>query len=355
MMNAHFGTILAIALACPAVFGLAVGGKLLGADFPQTEISNGQLRAKLYLPDAKNGYYRGTRFDWSGVIASLEYKGHNFYGPWFDRIDPPVHDYAYIGAEVVAGACSGITGPVEEFHTHEAALGWDEAKAGGTFIKIGVGVLRKVGEKYDAYTLYEIVDPGKWTIKQHPDSVEFTQELTDPSSGYGYIYRKIVRLSPGKPEMMLEHSLKNTGRHTIQSTVYNHNFLVLDKQPPGPDFSISVPFHILPMQPPDQRFARIQENQIVFTKVLENDEVVEIPFQGFGAASKDYDISIENRKVGAGMRIRGDRPLSFVNFWSMRKVLAMEPFIAMTIAPGSEFTWNIHYEYYTLPLTASPE
>jgi hypothetical protein len=39
----------------------------------------------------------------------------------------------------------------------------------------------------------------------------------------------------------------------------------------------------------------------------------------------------------------------------MRKVLAMEPFIAMTIAPGSEFTWKTYYAYYTLPLTASPE
>ena len=36
----------------------------------------------------------------------------------------------------------------------------------------------------------------------------------------------------------------------------------------------------------------------------------------------------------------------------MRKVLAMEPFIAMTIDPGQEFTWNIHYEYYTLSLTS---
>ena len=348
-MNAHLGMILTTVLACPAVFALAVGGELWAADSsPQTEISNGQLRVKLYLPDAKNGYYRGTRFDWSGVMASLEYHGHNYYGPWFDRVDPPVHDYAYIGGEVVAGACSGITGPVQEFSTDEAALGWDEAKPGGTFIKIGVGVLRKVGEKYDPYRLYDIVDHGKWTIQQHPDSVEFIQELTDPSSGYGYIYRKVVRLRPGKPEMVLEHSLKNTGRHTIQSTVYNHNFLVLDKQPPGPDFAISVPFRILPTQAPDEHFARVQENHIVFTKMLENQDVVEIPFKGFGATPKDYDIRIENHKVGAGMTIQGDRQLSFVNFWSMRKVLAMEPFIAMTIAPGSEFTWNIHYEYYTL-------
>jgi len=348
MFNLHFGSILHTLLAAVAVFALAAGGKLMAAEFPQTEISNGELRVKLYLPDLNNGYYRGTRFDWAGVIASLEYEGHNYYGPWFDRVDPPVHDYIFKGAEVVAGACSGISGPVEEYQTGDAALGWNEAREGGTFIKIGVGVLRKVGAKYDAYTLYEIADPGKRTVKQQPDSIEFIQELTDPSSGYGYVYRKVVRLVAGKPEMVLEHSLKNSGRRTIHSTVYNHNFLVLDHQPPGPDFSISVPFQIEPTQVATI-LARAQGNRIVFAKALENEEWVEIPFRGFGDTFKDYDIRIENPKVGAGMRIQGDRPLSFVNFWAMRNVLAMEPFIALTIDPGQRFTWTIHYAYYTLP------
>jgi hypothetical protein len=58
--------------------------------------------------------------------------------------------------------------------------------------------------------------------------------------------------------------------------------------------------------------------------------------------------------VGAGMRIRGDRPVLFVNFWSMRRVLSMEPFISMSIDPGSEFTWNTFYEYYTLPSARNP-
>src|SRR5439155_26740316 len=91
------------------------------------------------------------------------------------------------------------------------------------------------------------------------DSVRFTQELTDPSSGYGYIYRKTVRLVEGKPEMVLEHSLRNTGRRTIQSAVYNHNFLVLDKQPPGPDFGITVPFQIQSRLPSGE-FAEIRGN-----------------------------------------------------------------------------------------------
>lgn len=340
---------LAAALACAVPLGLAAGGRLSAADPPQATITNGHIRLKLYLPDAKNGYYRGTRFDWSGVIASLEYKGHAYYGPWFDRVDPKVHDYRYAGAEIVASPCSGALGPVEEFDTNGTALGWDETRAGGTFIKIGVGVLRKEDRNYDYVKQYEIVDPGEWTVKQYRDSVEFTQKLMDPSSGYGYIYRKIVRLTEGKPEMVLEHRLKNTGRRTIRSTVYNHNFLVLDKQPPGPDFTITVPFSIHSSHPPSRALAEVRGNQIVYLKVLQNEDRVETPVGGFGNSPKDNEIRIENLSVGAGMTINGDHPLSHINLWSIRTVLAMEPFITMSIDPGEEFTWKMSYQYYTLP------
>src|SRR4051812_23989677 len=129
---------------------------------PAREISNGQLRATLYLPDAERGFYRSTRFDWSGVIASLEFKGHQFYGPWFTRSEPPVRDFIYRGEDIVAGAQSSMVGPAEEFQRPQ---GYTTAKAGGTFVKIGVGVLRKPDESdYSAYSPYEVADPGKWTV-----------------------------------------------------------------------------------------------------------------------------------------------------------------------------------------------
>ena len=89
-----------------------VAATVAAADFPQAEISNGHLKAKLYLPDAQRGYYQATRFDWSGVIASLEYKGHNYFGVWFDKYDPKIND--------------AITGPVEEFLTNGMGLGYDD-------------------------------------------------------------------------------------------------------------------------------------------------------------------------------------------------------------------------------------
>ncbi len=335
-------------LTLPLVLGLAASGNPPEADIPQAEISNGELRVKLYLPDVHKGYYRGARFDWSGVMASLEYKGHNYYGPWFNRVDARVHDFEYKGDEIVASTCSGISGPVEEFDTNHSALGFDEAPVGGTFIKIGIGVLRKDSAEYDYVKQYEIVDPGQWKVATHGDSVEFTHELTDPATGYGYIYHKTVRLIAGKPEMLLEHRLQNTGRRTIHSSVYNHNFLVLDHQAPGPDFSLTVPFQIQSPHPPNKDLAEIRGNQVVYLKALANKDVMSTPMLGFGDSPKDNEIRIENHRVGAGMLIRGNRPLSYVNLWSIRTVLSVEPFVEMTIEPGGEFTWDVHYQYYTL-------
>jgi len=68
---------------------------------------------------------------------------------------------------VVAGPVSATSGPVEEFGADGGTQGYSEAKPGGTFIKIGVGVLRKPNDsKYDHYYRYEIADPGKWTVKK---------------------------------------------------------------------------------------------------------------------------------------------------------------------------------------------
>src|SRR6266404_4371831 len=96
------------------VAALAVTGLLCAADYPQAEISNGEIRVKLNLPDAQNGYYRGTRFDWSGVIARLEYKGHTYFEPFYEKFDPNVRDVDLKNG-VVAGPVSATSGPVEEF------------------------------------------------------------------------------------------------------------------------------------------------------------------------------------------------------------------------------------------------
>jgi hypothetical protein len=311
-------------------------GVLAAADFPQAEITNGTVKATIYLPDAESGYYRATRFDWSGVVASLEYKSHTFFGVWFPKYDPKLHD--------------SITGPVEEFRTGESGLGYDNAKAGETFIRIGVGVLRKPEEqKFQQFKTYDIVSPGKWTVRTGADFVDFTQELADASSGYAYLYKKTVRLAKDKPEMVIEHSLKNTGKRVIETNVYSHNFYVIDGQPSGPDFAVKFPFEVKAARDL-QGLAETRGRELTYLKTLEpRNQSVFSELNGFGGSSSDFDVKVENAKVGAGVRLTGDRPLYKVVFWSIRTVLCPEPYIDMTIEPGQESHWRLTYDFYTLP------
>jgi hypothetical protein len=316
----------------------------LAESAPQWPIENSVVKAQIYLPDAEKGFYRGTRFDWSGVIANLQYAGHTYYGPWFTQTDPTVPDFVYRGSDIVAGPCSAITGPVEEFGT----LGYEEAKLGGVFLKIGVGLLRKPDDTpYSGYHLYEIVNGGSWKVEKKKDSVEFTQELNDAASGYGYVYHKRISLAAGKPVMEIEHTLRNTGTKPIHTNVYDHNFLVLDKRTTDAGYSVTLPFTISSSHPPEEGLAEIRKNQIVFLKTFTGEDRVYTTIEGFGKSADDYHVRIENSQAKAGVTIRGDRPLAKMALWSIRSNVSVEPFVEVTADPGGQTSWKYIYEYTT--------
>jgi len=313
---------------------LALAVVAAAADYPEAEISNGVLRLKLLLPDAKNGYYRGTRFDWSGAISSLQFQGHEFFGRWFEKYDPKTHD--------------AIQGPVEEFFVEGKAIGYDEAKPGENFVKIGVGAIRKPEEKaYDHFKTYEIADNGKWTVKVNRDSVVYTQALAD-TNGYAYAYRKTIRLVPGKPEMVLEHSLKNTGKKPLATSVYEHNFYMLDQQPAGPDYIVRFPFDVHP-QADLQGAAEARGKEFTYLKDVVQGKSVFTQMTGFGDSPHDYDIRVENRKAGIGVRQTSDHPITRLMFWSIRSTVCPEAYIDVKAGPGQETNWKIDYVFYTLP------
>ena len=301
---------------------LILAGALAAADPPSAEIANGVLRAKLYLPDATDGYYRATRFDWAGQIASLEYKGHNYFGQWFPRYDPKLHD--------------SIMGPVESF----GAIGYDEAPVDGTFVRIGVGKLKKPQEaKVNDFRTYDIVDSGKWSIKKGADQVEFTQVLPGV-----YEYHKTVRLVKGKPEMVIEHTLKNTGNKPIETDVFNHNFFMLDGQPTGPDIVVSFPFEVKADRPMNG-LAEVRGKELVYLSELQPRQTAQADLTGYGPSAADFDFRVENRKTGTGVRQTGDRPITRINFWSIRTTVCPEAYNHISVAPGKETKWRIAYEF----------
>ena len=298
---------------------------------PMAKISNGQIRAEMYLPDIEKGYYRGTRFDWSGVMPVLEYGDHSYFGKWFKNYDPKVHE--------------SVMGPVEEF----APIGYKEAEFGETFLQIGVGALVKPKEsKYSRFKTYDIHDAGEWDVTKSSNGITFRHTLVNGE--YSYEHEKIISLTNGKPEMVLEHTFTNTGNKTIETEVYNHNFFFIDNMNIGPGYSVKFPFNLIGGGEVKGigEFAEINGNEINYIKNLgEKDNVFIGSLTGNQINKNGYDIQIENKVSGAGVRITCDRPLSKLVFWSAQKTVCPEPYINIKVAPGETFTWKITYNFYT--------
>lgn len=307
--------------------------------FPEAVLSNGVVQAVVYLPDAQNGYYRGSRFDWSGVVPCLTFKGHTYFGIWFDRYDPTIHD--------------AIAGPVEEFRSGDglSSIGYGEAQPGGLFIKPGVGVLRKVDNSpYKFAFTYEQVDRGKWTVRVKRDQVTFTQTLRSPI-GISFVYEKTLKLARNEPVLLLEHRFKNIGSKPIDSQVYDHDFYMIDKTPTGPGMVVHFPFAPQAKTSLGPR-AEIDGHDLVYLQNLSSQSPGATRVQvssfltGFSNNPADYDITVENKNTGVGVEQTADVPISQLNFWSISTTICPEAYIHLNIAPGQSTHWNIRYRFF---------
>jgi len=184
----------------------------VSAEAPNRTISNGLVDAKVYLPDSAAGFYRGTRFDWSGIIGSLRYAGHEYFGQWKETHDPLFHD------------C--ITGPAEEFEAADTPdLDFQYAAEGTPFLRLGVGLLRKIGDgDFRRFHTYPIVDDTGWQASIESSQISFEHTAASPT-GLSYEYRKTLRLEPQAPVLWLEHTLVNTGRVPIKNPPLQSQFL----------------------------------------------------------------------------------------------------------------------------------
>jgi hypothetical protein len=306
------------------------------ADHPKALLTNGDVDAVVLLPDPEHGYYRSTRFDWSGVIGCASYKGHTFWGEWFPKYDPLLND--------------SITGPVEEFRSEDGALGYADASAGDPFVKIGVGILRKIDDSpYKFFTAYPFIEVGKWTLHTSKRSITFEQKLQSPI-GFAYIYKKTLELDKHGTVIDLKHQLKNIGSKTIQTDVYDHDFFMLDGRPTGPGMTVRFPFTPKIQDSPDTHFdpsmATIDGNTIAYLRELEPHQTVSVYINGYSEKAADYDITVEDRTSGIGVQQTSDSPIVKFYLWSIRTTISPEAYIHLSLAPNQTQSWTIRYRLF---------
>jgi hypothetical protein len=354
------GQELAIGLALSLLFALPTGADAqsgtqdLPADntaaptlgtAPSATLYSGALQVRIALPDARRGYYRSTRFDWSGMITSVVMNGSHFYGPWFDLVSPSVHDFLDSPSGLVVSPRNTATGPAEEFANRdgETVPGYNAAPIGGTFIKIGVGRLRKSDNKpYDHFNAYTIVDGGTWTVRRTRDRITFIQRLTPDAGGYGYEYEKTITLAPGGM-MIIAHRLRNIGKQPINTQVYNHNLARFDGADIGTGVNVRFPFPITgPASSP--KLATVTGDSLHYDAPLLPGDRVQLPAQPGDPSAPPGAFRVTGAN-GASITMQTDTPLVRTVLWSIRHAVAVEPFTAIHVEPGAEQRWSWRYTF----------
>lgn len=307
----------------------------LASLYPRVVISNGVIETAVFVPDMLKGFYRSSRYEHSGMVAQLTYRGHTFFR---QRVHQIPHDPENPG--------HGIS-LAEEF-----AIGtsrcipqrFEEAQAGETFLKIGVGTLEKPGDgkKYSFGTTYTIIDPGVWTVAHGKNWIEFTHELND-EYGLGYFYTKRMELTEGKPELVISHTIKNTGTQKLVADQYNHNFFAMDYEPIGPGYEIELffPARCRNNLAPN---AALENRTIKILKPLEGG--IFTVMENFGESPEDGHCIIRNTKTGTGVDITGDFSLSGFNFYADTSSICPEFFTFFSLEPIETHRWMRTYRFF---------
>jgi hypothetical protein len=299
------------------------------SDHPHARITNGTMNAVVFLPDLKNGYYRAARFDWSGIVACASLNGHTFFGEWFDHYSPMTND--------------AVTGPSEEFRE---PLGYDAAKPGEEFVKVGVGVLKRIdNQPYKIGTPFTILDHGRWKVRVHKNSIIFRQELRS-SLGYAYVYEKVLSLDKRSNVLHIAHRLKNIGTKAIDTTVYPHDFFMLDNKTTGPAMQVHFPFVPVPSRPyPDT--VRLEGMTIKWLAQMQPHKYASGEMTGFSSKVSDFDFTFQDLELGIGVEETSDSPLAKAFFWSTPTTVCPEGFVGIHVKPGETQRWNIYFRFFT--------
>ena len=222
------------------------------------------------------------------------------------------------------------------------AIGYEEAKPGEPFLKLGVGLLAR-GRKprYLFYPPYREIRRFRWQVSVAGASATFLQ-VAGSFKGFAYRYEKRIVLDPQKPVLRLEHALTNTGEHPIETDQYCHNFLCFDGRPPSPDYVITTAFPLVAERGPSE-LMKVEGRSITFREELRG--AAYSRFRGQGEGAKSHSLRVENRAVGLAMEISGDFPVSAFAVYADNLAVSPEAFIAIRLKPKETIRWTRTYTF----------
>jgi len=273
--------------------------------------------------------YKHARFDWTGMVSEVKYLNKPVSG--FEKLDG--RDDSLFGKGFYNEF--GIVNP----------LGFEEAKIGDWFHKIGIGLLRKEESQYYFHKEHEI-KPAQFSVIKETDKIIFKCKSPEYND-FSYLFEKEIILRESGFEV--KYHLENTGQQKINTSEYNHNFLAIDKDLIGSDYILKFPFQLNPklfgetVNP--EQLIEIGKKEIRFLGNL-NEEFFFSNLSGGSTVEAKWELENIRSKIGISETVNS--PTNSINLWGRNHVISPELFIDIEVNPGSSKTWTRAYHLYEL-------
>lgn len=264
--------------------------------------------------------YSGPRFDWTGFVTQVTLDGK----------------VSFCQREDDANEGTGGAGLCNEFGIF-APVGFDDAKPGEWFPKIGVGLLQRPDRRpYSFARPYEL-RPFPISVTTRPASVTFR---VTPVECRGYAVSLVKTLRVRANRLTVTYKLRNTGCKTVATHEYCHNFIAVNAAPIGPDYTLELPFK------PDLGGRR--------DGVAAHGTSVTWPHTPHGAffhpmerPSRKAGLAWELRHgpTGATVRETTDFPWLRFTLWGTHRVVSPEVFVRILLRPGESMSWKRVYDF----------
>ncbi|MFZ9046541.1 MAG: hypothetical protein ACO2ZZ_11800 [Cyclobacteriaceae bacterium] len=284
-------------------------------------LNNENLTLHLDLPEEN---YQSTRFDWTGKIVQLIFKGKTLAGK---------------EKEIGERASDGL-GFYNEFG-FDQPIGYEDTSTGEWFHKIGLGMLKKEQAVYHFSQSFELM-PAKIEVTSTDTEVMFTC-IGENHNGYGY--RLVKKVALHEDGFSIHYQLYNTGDRQLRTNEYVHNFIALNETAINQNYELDFPFIIRPDQ---------------FIETINPEDAVRISNRGIrfhhGPTRAFYfsNLTGYEQKKASWRILHTSEKLSFseqtdfktdcVNLWGTGYVICPELFKQIDLPAGASDQWMRRYK-----------
>ncbi|MNI22063.1 hypothetical protein D3C73_756090 [compost metagenome] len=290
---------------------------------------------QLMIDIAEIGGYGGSRFDWSGFITGVTLLAGE-----------QSHTYC-VPESLNMGEGTGGKGLCNEFGIKKA-IGYDDAKVGEHFPKLGIGLLTRLDDDAYAFDRSYPISPCQVQVEQENSCKLVFKGIQDLYRGFSAHLTKSIAIH--KNRLIVEYELYNTGTKEICTDEYCHNFFGIDGHPVGPDYVLKFPFELNPWSDDKETMDDLIFSSEAGISTVKWPRNPEKPFyfqqEGFEGGKYSWLWEIIHEPSGVGVRELSRFSVSDVAVWGQGHVLSPEIFIEVKVAPGERKNWSRVYEFF---------